>query len=238
MTTTPPTWWTTDEVLRRLGEGQPLAEIAAKAGKERGFTKRQALADLDAWKASPVWAVRFQEALAVFEKKGGREVVGTAWYPDFYRAMEAEEGKIQAACDRMGISSGLVYARLDRRNGVYDPAFAEQVRILEGTRYSKIRESFLDAAQAGDTRAGAKALEAAMPELHNAKHEVRLEGQVDHRHVHMILPPEVVAASASRMKTLFANRGTFTTPTIGLSPASPPEAKVIAVRQPVIEVAR
>lgn len=202
-----PTWWTPDEVLRRLGEGQPLAEIAAKAGKERGFTKRQALADLDVWKASPVWAVRFQEALAVFEKKGGREVVGTGWYPDFYRAMEAEEGKIQAACDRMGISPSLVYARIrDRRAPSFDPEFAEQVANLEGIRYSKIRETFLDGAENGDLRAGAKALEARLPELHNAKAEVRLEGQVDHRHVHMILTPEVVAASANRTKVLLANR--------------------------------
>jgi hypothetical protein len=201
-----PTWWTPDEVLRRLGEGQAVGEIASKAGKERGFTKRQALADIDAWKKSPVWAVRFQEALAVFERKGGRDVVGKGWYNEFYRAMEATEGKVQAACDRMGISSALVYARLDRRNVVYDADFAEQVRILEGARYSKIRESFLDEAARGDTRAAAKVLEAAMPELHNAKHEVRLEGQVDHRHVHMILTPEVVAASASRTKTLLAGR--------------------------------
>lgn len=203
---TPPTWWTPEEVLRRLGDGQPLGEIAAKAGQERGFTKRQALADLDAWKASPVWKVRFETALAVFEKKGRVEFVGKSWYPAFYQAMEASGGKIQAACDRMDLSSALVYARLDRRNGVYDAAFAEQVRILEGARYSKIRESFLDEAANGDTRAAAKALEAAMPELHNAKHEVRLEGQIDHRHVHMILTPEVVMASASRTKTLLAHR--------------------------------
>lgn len=209
-----PTWWTPDEVLRRLGEGQSAPELAAKAGQERGFTKRQALADLDAWKVSPVWAVRFQEALAVFEKKGGKEVVGTAWYTDFYAAMEVSEGKIGPACKRLGVSSALVYARLDRRNTVYDPGFAEQVRILEGARYSMIRESFLDEAARGDTRAAAKALEAAMPELHNAKHEVAISGGLTNTHLHMHLTPEVVAASASRTKTLLANR------------------------QPVIEVAR
>lgn len=207
MTSQPPTWWSPDEVLRRLGEGQPLAEIAAKAGKERGFTKRQALADLDAWKASPVWAVRFEAALAVFEKKGGVEVVGTGWYPDFYRAMEATEGEIPAACTRLGISPALVYARIrDRRAPSYDAEFAEQVKNLETVRLSKVRETAINAAIAGDTRAGMKILEAALPELHNAKHEVAISGGLTNTHLHMHLTPEVVAASAGRTKTLLAGR--------------------------------
>lgn len=240
-----PTWWTPDEVLRRLGEGQSAPELAAKAGQERGFTKRQALADLDAWKVSPVWSVRFQEALAVFERKGGKEIVGTGWYLDFYAAMEATRGRVKAACRRMGISESLVYARLERKNAVYDPDFAEQVRILESARISDIRETALDAAEAGDTRAGMKILEAAMPELHNAKHEVAISGGLTNTHLHMHLTPEVVAASASRTKTLLANRSSIVDPFGAgprfLSPEKAAEegfAKIAVKRYPVIEVER
>lgn len=204
-----PSWWTPEKVLECLQNGERVSHLCKRASDEVGgaISPSRLRHEISDWAGSLSWGEPFTAALAIWTR-GPIPKISTEWYDDFYEAMREAEGKVAAACELAGVGTDLVYALRDKRNGCFDKEFDEEVRKLEGLRFSKIRENFLTQAEAATADGGklaAKALESAMPGLHAQKQQVEVSGKVEHEHQHF-LPPEVIAAAQARIGSMLASR--------------------------------
>jgi hypothetical protein len=207
-----PPWWTPEGVIDRLRDGAGPAAVKAAARAEcPGLSERAAELDLRRWAGHPRWALQLKEVLALFvEPAAGQkeDVLSDAWHPRFLEAMEAAQGRVADACQKTGLPLWIVTARRDRKSRHFRADFAAAVRDLEMGRYGQIRETYLDAAEAGDTAAAGKLLAAVLPELHAPRKEINVSGRLDGFHTHLVvaLPPSVVEASALRTAKLLNGR--------------------------------
>ena len=204
-----PAWWKPEAILELLLGGEPVSALCRRASEEcEGRVKTKTFrSDISVWAGSLTWGDQFAVALAIYKHGGaGRGLLlSDAWFPEFYQAMEQSNGKVEEACELSGFGADLIYALRNPRSKLYNKAFAEEVDFLEGSRLSRIREHVLNSAENDDPRLGEKVLQAAMPHLHAPAHKLEVSGGVD-VNMHLI-PPEVVAASQARTRTLLANRG-------------------------------
>lgn len=162
-------------------------------------------ADIGKWRSSATWGDRFAAALSRTNSAAGRS---KDWYPSFYEALEEAGGRVALACEALSLDPGLVYALRDKRAKAYDREFDEEVRLREGTRFSKIRENVLEQAEQADidgAKLGQKVLETAMPSLHAPRAHLEVSAKVEHKHTHY-LPVEVVQASQARTRALLTGR--------------------------------
>lgn len=204
-----PSWWIPEKVLEAIEGGEHPILVCSRASSDTGgrVTVRVLRADISKWSESASWGEQFQAAIRLHprsvSKSAGRRLT-KKWYPAFFAAMEREDvgGRIALACHFADVGPEVVYALRDRRNASYDAKFDERCRILEGRRFSEIRENFLDEARS-DAKIAALALESGMPSLHGKSTKLEVTGQVvvDHR-----LPPEVVEAARTRQRTLLEGR--------------------------------
>lgn len=204
-----PSWWTAEKVLECLRNGERVSKLCARAAAEvdGAISPERLRADITKWTQSLSWGEQYTAALAIWTR-GATPKISTDWYDDFYEAMREADGKVADACQLAGIGPDLVYALRDKRNGCFDKEFDEQVRILEGLRFSAIRENLLKQAAVDSADGGklaAKVLESAMPGLHAPKQQLEVSGKIEHEHQHF-LPPEVIAAAQARIGSMLASR--------------------------------
>lgn len=200
-----PSWWTPEKVLELLQNGATPVSVINKAYDEMdGAVSTTTLStDLRKWKNSATWGDKFTFASKIV--KGGKHSgkISKKWYKTFYNAMEEHEGRIAESCQAIGVGVDIIYALRDKRNKQYDPEFDQNCRILEGKRFSVIRENLLEKAET-DGKLGSRVLESAMPNLHATRHSIEVTGKVDH--THLALSAAVVEASASRTRNLLEAR--------------------------------
>lgn len=230
-----PSWWTAENVLEALRNGESAPAICIRAAAEcqipvKAVTLR---ADISKWANSATWGEQFTTALALYKSAGGDGgstglVFSKDWHDDFFAAMEQTNGVVPLACDLAGVGEGIVYALTDKRNKCYDADFTERFRIAEGSRMSKLRENVLSRAaeeSMDGARLAASVLQNAMPTLHASRQQVDVQGKVDVEVEHR-LAPEVVAAAQARYRALTTSRQR---PALGSgdAPAIPAVARVV-----------
>lgn len=207
-----PEWWTPEEVLRRLQDGQYVGLICKEgaAEVEEEVSAKTLRADVSQWAESATWGEQFRAALKILRPDGkGGITIGKDWYEEFFVAMEACEGEAELACEACGVSYGIVLALLDRRNKCHDRDFAERFRIAEAPRIGKVRSKYFKHATDGEgnPKVQEKILESHLPHMHSGKQEVHVSGGVDVTHgMSPAMSAAVMAASQNRTRALFSGR--------------------------------
>lgn len=216
-----PSWWTQEEVLVRLQQGQFIGALCQQASEEM-----QAIgvvvgaptlrAEFGKWCESLTWGEQLKAALGMWKKaSSGEMVLSKHWHDDFLAAMEVCEGNAERAAKMAGVGYGVVLAVLDKRHKCYDADFAEKFRIAELARVGQMREKYMVMAESGETQVAARAqeriIEAALPALHGKREEVHVSGNVQHDHEHrhgmtQELAEEVVRAGQDRIRKITAGR--------------------------------
>lgn len=184
-----PDWWGQEYVLQQLELRRGLFEILEEAASRCNISKMTLYGDVCKWrKHEEKFASRYR---FLSHKNLGRITRGGApatvldemTTKLFFAEMDRNGGKVGPAAEALGIRPGLIYAKRNPNGKEYDAAFARKVDEFEGSRFGRIRENFLDAAEI-DPWLGERALVTGMPHLHNPKRLVEIEGRVKHEHTH------------------------------------------------------
>lgn len=216
-----PSWWTQEQVLARLQEGQFIGALCQQASEEM-----QAIgvvvgaptlrAEFGKWCESLTWGEQLRAALGMWKKtSSGEMVLSKHWHDDFLAAMEVCEGNAERAAKMVGVGYGVVLSVIERRNKCYDADFAEKFKVAEMGRIGKVREKYMDLAENGDGKAALRAqerlIEAALPSVHGTRQEVHVSGDIKHDHEHrhgmtQELAEEVVRAGQDRIRKITTGR--------------------------------
>lgn len=169
--------------------------------------------EISRWAESASWGEQMTRALKLIVNTNQGVKISKDWYGEFFAAMDRTGGNAAEACEIAAIGQSVVLALIDSRNKCYDPEFHERFRIAESTRVGAIREKFFRKAESdevGSLKAQMSILETQMPDMHGKSSNLRVSGEVDHAHSHMVtvgLAKEIVQASQSRVRALSAGRG-------------------------------
>lgn len=216
-----PSWWTQEEVLARLQQGQFIGALCQQASEEMAgigvvVGAPTLRAEFGKWCESATWGEQLRTALGMWKKtSSGEMALSKHWHDDFLAAMEVCEGNAERAAKMAGVGYGIVLSVIERRNKCYDADFAERFRVAEMQRIGRVREKYIDLAENGEGKAAVRAqerlIEAALPSVHGTRQEVHVSGNVQHEHEHrhgmsQELAEQVVRASQDRVRKITAGR--------------------------------
>lgn len=181
-------WWGPEYVLDRLESGETILEITATAGRRMGRAPLTLYGDVRSWlkRDEDGFTTRYQAAMLSNTgrvPRGGAPatVLDEKTVKLFFKELERNGGRLGPAAETVGVKQGTIYAKRNPNGKDYDPEFARRVDELEGSRFGRIRENYLEAAEL-DPWLGERALITGLPHLHNPKHHVEISGRVEHHH--------------------------------------------------------